>query len=600
MIIPLNTPVEELKQYQGIIVSGGPQSVYGKDAPKHHPDLFNVGVPILGICYGMQLMTYRLGGNVGEHKVREDGRYPVTRTKESIILNGLPESFECLLTHGDSVLAPPADFEVMAVSSSGITAAIQHEERKLYGVQFHPEVDNGPNGSLLLKKFCYDVCGFVGTFSMESREDTAIKEIQEQVGTSNVVVLVSGGVDSSVCAALLNKALPSEQLYAVHIDSGFMRHHESKNVGEALANVGFNRLTTINATDQFAQATTEINGVETPPLVECTDPQAKRKIIGDTFMKVSEGYLQSLGLTLDNTMLAQGTLRPDLIESASNLVSGTSSVIKTHHNDTQMVRALRARGRIVEPLRDYHKDEVRALGESLGLPSALVWRQPFPGPGLAIRVLCAETYTPFANQDNAQVTLNNLCEASELPVRALILPCRTVGVQGDERSYSSLCGLFWCGTERQKESNWDGLFTLTRNIPMQVKGVNRVAFVWGPYPEEKINVTPTYTSVNVLNTLRQADHIVNTALVANRLTSTLAQMPVIITPVDFGVSGQRSIALRPFLSQDFMTGRPAIPGKDIPLDVLNNMRLDIERDVAGVSRVMLDLTAKPPGTTEWE
>lgn len=593
VIIPLDTPAAELKQYQGIIISGGPQSVYTDDAPAFDPELFSIGVPLLGICYGMQLLNFFHEGKVGPADLREDGQISITVNKACPVFTDLSTELQVLLTHGDSVLSIAPGFEVCATTANGIPAAIQDKKRNMYGLQFHPEVDLTLEGTAMFRNFLYNICKFKGSFNLANREVGAIASIRDAVGDNNVLVLVSGGVDSSVCAALLLKALGPDKVYGLHIDSGFMRHRESEMVGDALRSIGFTHLTIMDAKDDFFQGSTLIDGKQSDILCETCDPQSKRKIIGDTFMRVSNRALQAMGLSMDTTLLAQGTLRPDLIESASSHASANAKVIKTHHNDTDMVRALRDQGKIVEPLKDLHKDEVRVLGESLGLSNALVWRQPFPGPGLAIRIICA--LTPYHHPEEVKILAGLQAWSSE-SLHTTLLPTRTVGVQGDARSYSSLVGLTCTG-----KPDWPHLMDLAKQIPHQLRQVNRVVFVWGSLlPAALESITPTRLTPDVISILSRADDIVNQLLVEHKLTRKLSQVPVILFPVDFGETGKYGVCIRTFMTNDFMTGTPALPGRDVPLAVLDQMRTSILSEVSEVARVCYDLTAKPPGTTEWE
>eukprot|EP00306_Pavlova_sp_CCMP459_P019636 CAMPEP_0185197280 /NCGR_PEP_ID=MMETSP1140-20130426/39993_1 /TAXON_ID=298111 /ORGANISM="Pavlova sp., Strain CCMP459" /LENGTH=648 /DNA_ID=CAMNT_0027764387 /DNA_START=35 /DNA_END=1981 /DNA_ORIENTATION=- len=605
-LLPLDTDPSELKDFAGLIVSGGPGSVYAKDAPKYHEGIFDLGIPVLGICYGMQLLNHHFKGTVEKKPAREDGQFPVDLSKGCKLFDGIGERSEVLLTHGDSVTKVPPGFDAVA-HSGDLVVGIADESRSLYGVQFHPEVDLSVDGKAMLQNFLYKVCGLKGTFTVVNREFIAIKEINEFVGpTKKVLVLVSGGVDSSVCAALLHKALGPERVIALHVDHGFMRLDESKKVVKALEAIGV-KIHHLDATVDFAKAFTEVHGKNEGPLDEMVAPEVKRKIIGDTFMRVTQKMCTDLGIHADDVFLAQGTLRPDLIESASKLVSGNAECIKTHHNDTQLVRDLRDMGRIIEPLKDYHKDEVRALGTELGLSEELVWRQPFPGPGLAIRILCTrEAYAPpgrEAVQKQLDVVLKD--KGMDKDFACCLLPVRTVGVQGDGRSYAHLVGISakaHDGGMSMKAEEWARLAEFAKVIPGKVHAVNRVVFLFGkPVSGLVDDVTPTTLVQPVVQKLQHADDVVTQCLRKHDLMRKLAQVPVVLFPCSFGEPGSHSIGIRTFITNDFMTGTPAIPGKSLPLAAVHDMAKRLmSGEVKGLSRIAYDLTPKPPGTTEWE
>jgi len=593
-LVPMSTPASQLVKagFSGIIISGGPESVYGPKAPKFDSEIFSCGIPVLGICYGMQLLNYHLGGVVSKKETREDGVFHVEIVTKSILFDGISSPSRVLLTHGDSVIEIAPDLEVVALSPEGIPSALQHKTKPLYGVQFHPEVDLSVDGKALLSNFLFKVCNLKPNFDFGSRKQAAIDYIRGVVGDASVLILVSGGVDSSVCAALLYEALGKDRCYAIHIDNGFMRLDESRKVADALKSIGL-ELKVVHAQERFYNAKTEIDGVETPMLKTVLAPEVKRKIIGDTFIRVSEEEIRGLGIDPASIFLAQGTLRPDLIESASHIASSKAEVIKTHHNDTALVRALRKAGRVVEPLQDYHKDEVRELGKDLGLPEALVWRQPFPGPGLAIRIICSESPYYHEQQDSISNKLRSLWTRT---FKAHLLPIRTVGVQGDGRSYSSLVGLFG-------PSNWKDLMETAKKIPKLIHEVNRVVYVIGSTGEEEkiaYEITPTRLEPDVIHQLQAADDIVNTELFKHGLLRKLSQVPVVLFPANFGKAGARSIAIRAFITNDFMTGVPGIPGEHFPLSFLDDVASEILSRVPGIVRVVYDLTTKPPATTEWE
>ncbi len=588
-ILPLNTSANKLDDYQALIISGGPQSVYTRKAPKYDPGIFSLGKPILGICYGLQLMTYAGGGKVRKKRTLEDGPCVIDLVGSSVLFGELPKTQEVLMSHGDSISRLARGFSVTAMSG-GLVAAIENAEKKWYGVQFHPEVDLTVYGRQILHNFLYSISGLSGTYTLENRKEKAIKEIRDKVGDMPVLLLASGGVDSTVTAALLAEALKPGQIYAVHIDNGLMRLNESRIVGETLTKRGIN-VTVVDASRDFYDGRTDMNGITTPMLREVVDPRLKRRIIGNTFMTVAGKIIRGLGLDPEHVYLAQGTLRPDLIESGSEIASSNASVIKEHHNDTPLVRELRKKGRIIEPLRDYHKDEVRELGRQLGLPDYIIERQPFPGPGLAVRIICAEK--PYRTW-NRGITAWRLKQRMPRGINATLLPIQTVGVQGDERSYSYLAAL-------SGRKNWDELIGIARKIPKRLHNINRVVYVFGePITKRVKNITPTHLTQDAIIQLQHADDIVNATLREYDLLTTLSQVPVISFPLNFGEPGNRSIGIRPFITNDFMTGRPAIPGKDIPEVALDTMVERILKEVPGISRVCLDLTSKPPGTTEWE
>jgi GMP synthase (glutamine-hydrolysing) len=606
-ILPLDSSNEALEKYEALIISGGPDSVYSPTAPAYNPEIFALGKPVLGLCYGLQLMNKVLGGTVEKKSRREDGPCIIRVESESELFKGIAKEQQVLMSHGDSIAQVAPGFVVTAWSDE-IIAAMEDPARQLYAVQFHPEVSLTAHGREIFERFLLSIAHCQTDYQLTDRLTEAVKYIQDTVGNKTALVLVSGGVDSTVVALVVGKALPASQIKAVHIDTGFMRWQESQEVVAALKTAGID-VRHENAQSEFAHATTMIDGKESLPLSQALHPETKRKIIGDTFMRVTSRVLEDLKLDPENVVLVQGTLRPDLIESASSLATTKASKIKTHHNDTELVRELRAQGRVAEPFKELHKDQVRELGKQLGLADHLLYRQPFPGPGLAIRVLCAEQpYLEGYDQSLKQLEISwsQLAKKHKLSgLEARLLPVQTVGVQGDGRTYSFAVSLhgwqdLYDDTSEVAEA-WQTLFVLAREIPKTVHGVNRVALVLGeslPAGSE-LEITPTHIEPESIKKLQLADHAVNTVLYQRSLTIALSQVPVVLLPLGFGKKGEHSVVIRTLITSDYMTGVAATPGLELPLVALKEMQQGVLA-VPGVSRVLYDLTSKPPGTTEWE
>jgi GMP synthase (glutamine-hydrolysing) len=462
--------VDDLKRLspKGIILSGGPSSVYEPNAPRCDPKIFDLGVPILGICYGMQLGIEILGGQVKPAKAREYGRAKLTVSTEDALVRGLPAETTVWMSHGDQIHDLPKDFIALATTPTCPYAAARHATRAFYGVQFHPEVTHTPRGEQIFHNFLYDICGCKGTWSMGSFVDRSIQNIRDQVGSGTVLCGLSGGVDSSVVAALLHKAI-GKQLYCIFVDNGLLRKNERRLVESTFGDHFKINLRTNDATSQFL---TELKDI--------TDPQQKRKIIGKEFI---EAFKREAASIPNAQFLAQGTLYPDVIESGHGY-AGTAANIKLHHNVGGLPEELGFK--LVEPLRELFKDEVRQVGEVLGLPEQIVWRHPFPGPGLAVRVIGAvseERLRVLRDADEIvleELVANNLYRKTA-QVFAVLLPIGTVGVMGDARSYDSVIAIRAVESRDFMTADWaripfDVLATMSNRIINEVRGVNRVVY----------------------------------------------------------------------------------------------------------------------------
>ena len=466
-IVPYNYGIEKIKDKnpKGIIFTGGPNSVYGEDTPQIEKEVFELGVPVLGICYGQQLMSHLLGGRVDTAPVREYGKSHVNLDNSSKLFKGIEKEEVCWMSHTDYVAEAPAGFKIIAHTDVCPVAAIANEEKKLYGVQFHPEVEHTPFGKDMLRNFVLNICDLEPSWSMASFAEEKIAQIKRVVGDKKLICALSGGVDSSVAAVLVHKAV-GKQLTCIFVDHGLLRKDEGDQVEKIFREDFDMNLIRVNAQDRFLG---KLAGV--------SDPERKRKIIGEEFIRVFEEESKKLG-QID--FLVQGTIYPDVVESGT----GTSAVIKSHHNVGGLPEDIEFS--LIEPLRELFKDEVRAVGEELGIPHHLVWRQPFPGPGLAIRVLdeVNEEKLEIVREADAifreEIALAGL--ESEIWQYFAVLPnIQSVGVMGDERTYCHTVGLRAVTSSDGMTSNfahipYEVIDKVSRRIVNEVKGVNRIVY----------------------------------------------------------------------------------------------------------------------------
>jgi len=541
------TRAADLAGAKGLIISGGPNSVYDPSSPTVDPAIFEGGARVLGICYGQQLMAHLLGGTV---QLGEKGEYGLATLeldgRTGALFEGIAGPQQIWMSHRDLVTAVPPGFSVLGGTATCPVAAIEAPARGLYGVQFHPEVVHTSRGREILSNFLFGICGCRRDWDPRHRVPQIEDEIRRCVGDRSVFFFVSGGVDSTVACALCQRALGGDRVQGVYVDTGLMRE------GETDAMRRMPGLSVESAEPQFLRA---LSGVR--------DPERKRHIIGEEFVRVQERIVESRHLLDGHWILGQGTIYPDTIESGG---TEKAAVIKTHHNRVPGIQRLMDSGRIVEPLRSYYKDEVREIGRELGLPSEILDRHPFPGPGLAIRCLCSEIEAPVA-------------AAAE----GYIVPVHSVGVQGDSRTYAPVLCIEGLDHARATE------------LINRISGVNRViARVRTAAPLAEMQVRVCSLTPERLASLRQADAIVRRLSHASGFDGRIWQFPVVLIPLGTA-DAPDSVVLRPIDSVDGMTAQSvAMPG-----DLLGSISAEL-LEVRGISGVFYDLTHKPPATIEWE
>lgn len=562
-----------LSRHAGIILSGGPQSVYEAGSPRVSRDILDLKVPILGICYGHQLLAQMLGAKVE----RGSGEYGPTKlyvASKDTLFTRLPEEQTVWMSHADTVSELPRGLLTLASTEQCRVAAFGAASKRHYGVQFHPEVVHTEHGRKILKRFVASVCGLKVREGAGGEIAPLIKKIRARVGKKSVFFLVSGGVDSTVAFALCAKALPKARILGLQVDTGLMRKRETEDLRANLSALRLDdRLQVLDKSELFLGA---LRGV--------VDPEEKRKIIGRLFVEVQSDAMRRFGIEEKHWLLGQGTIYPDTIESGGS--RGLAAVIKTHHNRCPEILELIRKRRVIEPLAEFYKDEVRELGRRLGLSLQLTDGWPFPGPGLAIRCLCSRTAGKAERADKA---LSDIVADPNYEIA--LLPIKSVGVQGDSRTYRSVLAL----RDARGRFDYEALQSISARACNAQTTMNRVvAFVAG-------NVTRMADALLLkaglnserLKQLREADFIVRSRMEECNLTAKVWQFPVVLVPISFG--GGETIILRPVNSEDGMTASFA----RLPEDVLRSMAADIV-SLPGVDAVFLDVTSKPPATIEWE
>ena len=571
-IFPPSIDTDRLEAAKGIILSGGPASVFAEDVPAFNPEILNLSQPILGLCYGHQLMAKHFGGSVANTGQGEFGKASLRQLNPSPLWKDVTDNSQVWMSHQDSVTELPQGFQVIGETIAGSLAALQHQERPLFSLQFHPEVTDTLAGTQILSNFV-ELCKAHPSWSMERFIEQTKNELQQQVGERNVLMFLSGGVDSSVAFALLNEALSKEKVLGLFIDNGFLRLNEAEQILQHYEQLGYDNVVGRDYSEAFLEA-----------IAGEVDPQRKRHQVGNTFLAVREKLLEELKLNPSEWLLGQGTLYPDIIESGG---TEHAKVIKSHHNRVDAIQDLIAKGQVVEPLKELYKDEVRRVGDLLGLPKEIVWRHPFPGPGLSINVLCSREDTIL--QPEHKKTLDTLHQYLA-PTQASLLPVRSVGVQGDQRTYTEPAILLG-------PTDWEWLENTSIRLTNQVRAINRVVAYLPLQPTEQLpnwRARRAFCDKPRLDLLRAAEAHVSETFANHGWLGRIFQLLVILLPISQD-GRQDSIVLRPVISEDVMTARFA------PVDwqVLHELLPQLYA-LDGIDSVFFDITHKPPATFGWE
>ncbi len=557
---------ETFKDYKGIVFSGGPSSVYAEDRPDFNADLIDLPLPKLGICYGHQLINQQLGGNVDMGEVQEYGVAQLNVPSDPHpLLKDLPDSSPMWMSHGDKVSIPAAGFKTIASTDDCEQAAVANDAIKSYGIQFHPEVTHSEFGMKVLENFI-DICECEKDWDAASYVSEISEKIKKQVGDKNVLLLVSGGVDSTVAFVLLNNVLGQDRVIGVHIDNGLMRLNESSEVDVFLKEHNMDNLKIVDASDLF------LDGLKGE-----FSPEIKRKIIGDTFLDVKDNEIENMKLDPEQWIMAQGTIYPDTIESGG---TKNADVIKTHHNRVPKVMELLEQGKVIEPLAELYKDEVRDLGAELDIPHALLWRHPFPGPGLGVRLLCSDGHhieNPHID-DFADYLLQS-------GIQGKILPIKSVGVQGDCRTYAQPFVI-------QSELDWKECEQYSTAITNRFKELNRLVYQVNSDPTIHYELIEQYSTRDRLDILREVDALCTTFLYEKNLYNEIWQMPVVLLPLE--ANNKPVVVIRPVCSTEAMTANFYEMDRTLLKELCDRVT------AAGFGALLYDITHKPPGTIEWE
>jgi GMP synthase (glutamine-hydrolysing) len=569
-----DTPTHLYADAKGVILSGGPKSTIAADAVPYDPGIFKLNVPILGLCYGHQLIALHFGGTVAKGKTKEYGQADVTIKDHSDLFKGLGKSERVWMSHWDVVTKAPAGFEVFGSTADCDIAVMRNTEKRIWSCQFHLEVHHTTHGMQILKNFLFGICKVRADWDIAQVEQEILKDVKALVGPKKeVFMLMSGGVDSTVAFVLLEKALGKKRVYGLHVDNGFMRLGESTKVMAALKKAGFGNMHLIDAEARFLRATQGL-----------VEPEAKRKAIGELFVEIANEEMGKL--KVDNLILGQGTIYPDTIESGG---TKHADKIKTHHNQIDLIKELIRQGKVVEPLSTLYKDEVRAIGKRFKLAKSLLERHPFPGPGLAIRTLCSDGDNTIENESAINKKVAGIIQRMGLKLTGQVLPIKSVGVQGDERSYKHPVVI-------TGKASWNQLNELSVRLTNEIFDINRVLWLVAPKQiDAKAEVKERYLTKDRLDLLRVADDLVMRTMKTDKLEADIWQFPVVLVPFgDQGTAGE-SIVLRPIQSQEVMT----VNFYPMPAPSLTKIKKQLLA-IPYIDYIFYDITHKPPATVEWE
>ena len=590
-----SSPLHTFTDARGIVFSGGPASIYDEKTPDFNKDILSLDIPILGLCYGHYIVQLGYGGKVGKAETGEFGfaELHLNAQTHCPLFDGIDETQQVWMSHQDEVLQLGEGFETVGSTKDCTYAATQNLSKKRFSLQFHCEVKDTPCGNTIFENFA-KFCGMQKNWDQDTVLNTIIENIKTEANGKNVLLFLSGGVDSTITFALLNKALGKERVLGLHIDNGFMRKNESQNVAAAYREFGFDNFIVEDASKSFLKAVEKL-----------TDPQKKRMAIGENFITVRNEVVEKQHLDENNWLLAQGTLYPDIIESGGTKNSNT---IKTHHNRVQGIQNLIEKGLIIEPIRDLYKDEVRAVGKKLGLDDKLVMRHPFPGPGLSINVLCSkgtmseDDKKEFeeAKKEFGRIEITEFCEHCSAGMEKLVLPVKSVGVQGDFRTYrfpavlsfERLDGGFFHILKK-----WEKIERASSAITNSAQHLNRTLIRLWQNPslnDSDLTLQEGYCDRRRLDQLREVDDIVLSALHKSGWYEKIFQHLTIDLPYA-SRADRASFVLRPVCSEDVMTARFA----HLPLDLLKEIIEKISQ-LEFVDALYYDCTNKPPATFGWE